>query len=360
MNTHPKLSSSQLSSPNPSRPHSSRKIALWAVAIALLSALFFTATYVLNRAAAVDGGHWAWTASLRYLFTLPLLALLMRWQGGVAPVWRAIRAHPGAWLAWSGIGFVLFYVCLSYAAASGPSWLVAGSFQLTVIAGMLCAPLLHWNKLASNPHARDARARIPRAAFLVGLVIVAGVLLMQFGHARGALDRNGLIALGCVVVSAFAYPLGNRGLLLHLERAGVELNATQRVFGLTLASQPAWIVLALYAAVHAGPPPMAQLWLTAGVALSAGVIATILFFQATGMVRDNPTALGAAEAMQATEILFATALGAVFLGEAWPRGGALGGALLVMAGIVGFALVVMRDAHREQRDVQALRSDRGG
>ena len=133
---------------------SARRRALGAIAIALLSALFFTATYVLNRAAAVEGGHWAWTASLRYLFTLPLLLVLMPWLGGTAPVLRAVRAHPGAWLAWGGIGFVLFYGCLSYAAASGPAWLVAGTFQLTVIAGMLCAPLLY----------RDARARIPRAA----------------------------------------------------------------------------------------------------------------------------------------------------------------------------------------------------
>ena len=57
--------------------------ALLAVGIALLSALFFTATYVLNRAAAVDGGHWAWTAALRYLCTLPLLLLSMPWLGGI-------------------------------------------------------------------------------------------------------------------------------------------------------------------------------------------------------------------------------------------------------------------------------------
>jgi hypothetical protein len=41
-------------------------------------------------------------------------------------------------------------------------------------------------------------------------------------------------------VSAVRLSLGNRGLLLHLERAGIELNATQRVFGMTLASQPLW------------------------------------------------------------------------------------------------------------------------
>ena len=324
--------------------------ALLAIALSLLSALFFTATYVFNRAAAVEGGHWAWTAALRYLFMLPLLLPLMAWQGGVAPVARAIRAAPGAWLLWSGIGFVLFYMLLSYAAASGPSWLIAASFQTTVVAGMLCAPLLY----------DDARARIPRAALGVGVLIIAGVLLMQFGHARGTLDTKGWIALLCVVASAFAYPLGNRGLLLHLERRGIELNATQRVFGLTLASQPAWIALAVFAWTQAGPPSTGQLWLTAGVALSAGVIATILFFQATGMVRNNATALGAAEAMQAAEVLFAVLLGVAFLGEAWPRGQALFGALLIVAGIVLFAWIVARDGTRDQREEQALRSERGG
>ena len=46
---------------------------LQAVLLGLASALFFTSTYVLNRAMASAGGHWAWSAALRYLFTLPLL-----------------------------------------------------------------------------------------------------------------------------------------------------------------------------------------------------------------------------------------------------------------------------------------------
>jgi drug/metabolite transporter (DMT)-like permease len=329
---------------------SDRRRALWAVLIALAAALFFTCTYVLNRAAANDGGHWAWTAALRYLLTLPMLLLVMPLLGGVRPVWRAIRVHPGPWLLWSGIGFVLFYVCLSYAASSGPSWLIAATFQLTVIAGMLCAPLLY----------RDARAKVPWPALLIGAVIVAGVLLLQFGHGGGTLDRAGWIALICVAVSAVAYPLGNRGLLLHLEQAGIELNATQRVFGMTLASQPLWWALAVYAGVEAGAPPMGQVGLAAGVALSAGVIATVLFFQATGMVRNDPTALAAAEAMQAAEILFATVIGALWLGEAWPQGRALVGACVVMLGIVAFSVVAARAAAGNERRVKELRSDRGG
>ena len=331
-----------------------RHVALWAVALALLSALFFTMTYVLNRAAAVEGGHWAWTASLRYLITLPLLLPLMHWQGGTAPVWRAIRAYPGPWLLWSGVGFGLFYICLSYAAASGPSWLVAGTFQLTVVAGMLCAPFLY----------DDARARVPRAALAIGVVMVAGVLLMQFGHGGGRLDRAGWIALGLVAVSAVAYPLANRALLLHLERVqgdgnAPELNATQRVFGMTLASQPLWWLLAGFAYAQAGAPPVGQVALAGGVALSAGVIASVLFFHATGMVRRDPTALAAAEAMQAAEILFSVAIGALWLGEAWPQGRALAGAVVVISGIVAISIVAARAAAQDTRASEPLRGDRG-
>ncbi|GAB3101536.1 multidrug resistance efflux transporter family protein [Lysobacter terrae] len=328
---------------------SARGVALAAVGIALLSALFFTCTYVLNRAAATSGGHWAWTATLRYLITLPIMLAVMPWQGGMKPVWRAIRTHPGPWLLWSSVGFVLFYLLLSYAAASGPSWLVAGTFQLTVIAGMLCAPFLY----------RDARARIPLPALAAGVVVIGGVLLMQIGHSGGRLDRDAWFALVAVAISAFAYPLGNRGLLLHLERVGVELNATQRVFGMTLASQPLWWLVAAFAFAGTGAPPADQVWLAAGVALGAGVIATVLFFQATGMVRNDPTALAAAEAMQAAEILFATFIGALWLHEAWPRGSALWGALLVITGIVCFSIVAARAAAGDRKATQDLRSDRG-
>ena len=141
-------------------------------------------------------------------------------------------------------------------------------------------------------------------------------------------------------------------MLLHLERSGETLNAAQRVFGMTLASQPLWWLVAAWAWTRSGAPPMDQVWLAAGVALSAGVIATILFFQATGMVRDNATALGAAEAMQAAEVLFAMLLGVALLGEAWPRAGV--GARPGVAGIVLFAWIVARAGRQS-----ALRSTGG-
>ena len=321
--------------------------ALAAVGLALAAALFFTFTYVLNRATASGGGHWAWTACLRYFITLPLMLPLMR--GRMGPVLASIRRHPGPWFGYSAVGFVLFYAGLSFAADSGPSWLVAGSFQFTVIAGMLCAPFIY----------RDERRKVPMAAWGIGLMILAGVMLMQFSHAEGGLDRAAWIALAAVLVAAVMYPLGNRLLLLHLESTGERLDATQRVFGMTLASQPLWWLVAGYAYGESGLPSMAQVWMAAGVALSAGVIATILFFKATGLVRDNPTGLAAAEAMQASELLFASLLGVLFLQEAWPQGGARVGGVLIIVGIVLFAWIAARPRARDPREVRAIRSEHG-
>lgn len=325
------------------------RIALAAIGVALLASLFFTMTYVLNRASALEGGHWAWMASLRYLITLPLMLPLVWWQGGARPVLRAIAAHPWAWIRCGAIGFVLFYCTLSFAAASGPAWLVAGSFLVTVVTGMLCAPFLY----------TDERRRIPPAGLAVAVVILAGVLLMQVGYASWPLDGSAWLALGCVLVAAFAFPLGNRLLLLHLERSGENLNATQRVFGMTLASQPLWLLVALYAGLRSGAPEASHVWLAAGVALSAGVIATILFFQATGMVRNQPLALGGVEAMQGSEVVFAVLLGALLLGEAWPGRLSITGALVVIAGIIVFAWTVARPAAGSTKKVQALRTDKG-
>ena len=325
-----------------------RSSSLAAVGLALCAALFFTLTYVLNRSLVAGGGHWAWAVILRYLITLPLLAAVLPLQGGLGELPRELRRHPGSWLLWSGVGFVLFGIPLTWAASSGPSWLVAGSFQTTVLAGPLLAPLIY----------RDHRRRLAWRTLALGALIVAGVFALQWGHARGRLQAGDWLAIGAVVLSAFAYPLGNRKLLLHLEHSGSRLNAVQRVFGMTLCSWPLWLLFALVAWRTIGPPSWREALLAGGVALSSGAIATVLFFRATDMVRSEPAALAAVEAMQAAELLFATLLGVLFLGEAWPRGYALLGALAIILGIALFGWSSGRGAAGDDAAVRALRSDR--
>lgn len=325
-----------------------RSNALAAVGLALCSALFFTLTYVLNRSLVAGGGHWAWAVILRYLITLPLLAVAIPLQGGLGELPRELRMHLRPWLLWSSVGFVLFGIPLTWAASSGPSWLIAGSFQTTVLAGPLLAPLIY----------RDERARLAWPTLSIGALIVAGVFTLQWGHAHGQLHAGDWLAMAAVVLSAFAYPLGNRGLLLHLEHSGHRIKAIQRVFGMTLCSWPLWLMFAVIAWCTIGPPRWREVLLAGGVALSSGTIATILFFRATDMVRRQPAALAAVEAMQAAELLFATLLGVLFLGESWPHGFALIGALAIIAGIALFGWVSGRSAAGDDEAVRVLRGDR--
>jgi drug/metabolite transporter (DMT)-like permease len=311
------------------RSHNSPLIALF---IAVVSALFFAATFVFNSAASGEGGHWAWTASLRYLITLPLLLILMPLLGNITQVWRTIVSSPLQWLFWSNVGSVFFYSGLCYAAASGPSWLIAATFQTTIIAGMLCSPLLY----------SDVRAKIPLESMLAGVIVLVGVAALQLENISGELFTSNITALAAVILSAFAFPLGNRGLMLHLEKKGIELNAAQRVFGMTLVSQPTWFIIAIVAFSQSGLPTYDQFKLAGGVAFFSGVIATVLFFKATAMVRNNPHALAATEAMQATEIIFVTIAGVLWLGEPLPLGQSFFGLALVIVGIMTFSLVGSR------------------
>ena len=43
------------------------------ILLGLLSGAFFSSTFVLNELMSAAGGHWFWSASLRYVFMLLLL-----------------------------------------------------------------------------------------------------------------------------------------------------------------------------------------------------------------------------------------------------------------------------------------------
>jgi len=43
--------------------------------LGLLAALFFSSTFILNRAMSLEGGDWVWSAVLRYAYMLLFLCL---------------------------------------------------------------------------------------------------------------------------------------------------------------------------------------------------------------------------------------------------------------------------------------------
>ncbi|MFQ7176523.1 MAG: multidrug resistance efflux transporter family protein, partial [Streptococcus salivarius] len=242
--------------------------ALW---FGILGALFFAFTFIFNRSMNLSGGSWMWSASLRYLFSLPMLAVLAWRKGELAGVLSAIKKAPLTWLIWSTVGFGLFYGPLSLASIYGESWFVAATWQITILAGLLLTPLFG--------------QRVPGKQLLMTLVILLGIILIQIPYFGSGLGSGVVRASLLILLAAFAYPLGNRKMMVHCKED--QLSTTQRVFGMTLMSTPFWLLLSVFAVADAGLPSGGQILQSLIVAVFSGVVATLLFFEATNLVKHN-------------------------------------------------------------------------
>lgn len=293
------------------------------ILIGSLAALFFSVTFVINRAMELDGGYWVWSASLRFFFMVPMLLLIVGFKRNLQPVFLHLKKNPILWLIWSTVGFGLFYAPLTFATIHGPGWLVAATFQLTIIAGALMVPFI------SNKHVK--KQSLPVKSVVISLVILAGVFLMQAEHATSVSIHSVLLCAIPVLLSAVAYPLGNRKMM---EVAGNELNTFQRILGMTIASLPFWLILSLYGLFTEGLPTGNQVTQTFIVAVSSGIIATTLFFYATELVKNDQQKLAGVEATQAGEVIFALLGEMIFLSMILPSTLSLFGILLVILGMI--------------------------
>jgi len=296
------------------------------IALGILASLFFAVTFILNHSMEMQGGSWLWSASLRYFFMLPFLLAIVFYRKGFSQLTNEMKSRPVAWLLWSFVGFVLFYAPITFAAAFGPGWLVSGTWQFTIVAGVLLAPFF-----ITVIAGKTVRQKIPLISLLISCVILVGILLIQVPQAQSVPTKNLLLGILPVVVAAFAYPLGNRKMM---EVCGGRVDTFQRVLGMTVASMPAWIVMAIYAILTVGLPSLSQVLQSLLVGISSGVIATILFFIATDRVREHQGKLAAVEATQSTEILFVIIGEALLLGIAFPEPIALAGLGIIIVGML--------------------------
>lgn len=296
------------------------------ILLGIVASMFFAVTFVLNRAMELSGGSWIWSASLRFFFMLPFLFLIVLFRRNVREVFSDIKKHPLPWLVWSFCGFVLFYAPITYAAASGPGWLVASTWQFTIVAGVLLTPLF-----VTKQGETIVRQKLPLRALIISSVIFVGIVIIQAQHISSLSLHHIVVGVFPVLVAAFAYPLGNRKMMALCSS---RLDTFQRVFGMTLMSLPFWAILSIYGFVTVGPPASNQWLQTFIVAISSGVIATTLFFIATDRVRKQETKLAAVEATQSTQVLFVI-LGEVWLlASPWPSGLAVIGLALIIAGMM--------------------------
>ncbi len=148
---------------------------------------------MLNRALSLSGGHWAWNAALRYVYLAPLRAGWLVLRGGWARLRAALRLFRrrlGFWTLAGGVGFGVFYLGICFAADHAPGWVVATTWQSTILA----TPLV----------LRGFGGRVP-ARGLAFMGIFVGILVINARTAVGGVAPGTVLAgVLPVLVAAFA------------------------------------------------------------------------------------------------------------------------------------------------------------
>ncbi|OZM56601.1 hypothetical protein CIB95_10270 [Lottiidibacillus patelloidae] len=308
------------------------------IVIGILASMFFAVTFILNRSMDLAGGSWIWSSSLRFFFMLPFLFLIVLYRKNVKQLFTEMRSNPYQWILWSLIGFVLFYAPLTFAAAYGPGWLVAGSWQFTIVAGILLSPLFFQTQQSDAGPLRT-RNKVQIKALAISLLIFLGVVIIQIQQVSQVSLASVAFGTFPVIIAAFAYPLGNRKMM---EICKGNLDTFQRVLGMTIASMPFWFLLSIYGIVTVGPPSSDQITQTFIVAVSSGVIATTLFFIATDNVNGDQQKLAAVEATQSTQVLFVIIGEVIFLSAAYPNGTSIIGLCIIVIGMILYSFSTSR------------------
>jgi len=299
-----------------------RKNVILALVVSIIAALFLSSTFTINSLLAHTGSYWAWTACLRSLFMIPIMIVPLWICKGLRPLLHTLTSYSGLFIKWGIIGFGGLYTCVALASLFIPGWLVAATFQINILAGLLLSPIIY----------QDHRKKIPYRALLLSAFIVAGVLVMQLDKMSQLHDIKSLsVSFLLVLIGAIVWPLANRKLLLDLDHRGVHLNATQRVLGLTIGCLPLLLLLAAYAYYQVGFAPVLQLKASFYSALFSGFIGGVCFYQATQMVKHHPVALATVEATQVFEIFF------TLIGEIW----LIGAALPKVYGLLGMSMILI-------------------
>jgi len=301
------------------------------IILGIIAGAFFSTTFVLNELMSISGGHWLWSATLRYFFMIIFLALVLIFQGGIQRVIDVCKLYLSNYIFWtiSGtVGFGFFYALICFSADFSPGWVIAATWQFTVVATLFV--LMFFGK------------KFPKKIWFFSIIIFIGVCLVNLAHME-TFDLKALLLGGFpILIASFCYPIGNQ--LVWEAKNGEHKNVPQikskllnnafnKVFLLSLGSLPLWFVL--IAIIQPSAPSDSQIMNTAFVALFSGVFATSIFLY-TRNIAKNSNELAAVDATQATEVVFALIGGMIFLGTGSLNLIAMVGLVLIMAGLFLF------------------------
>lgn len=304
---------------------------IYLLIIGLLAAMFFSATFLINRSISLDGGHWYWSGTLRFFYTLLFLALGFIFLKGFnyfKDVLAEYIHHFKFWTISGTIGFGFFYSLICFAADFSPGWVVATTWQMTILASLFVLSFFG--------------QKLSKKIWFFTFIIFIGITLVNISHFDISNFDALLLGFIPVLIAAISYPLGNQLVWeekkRRKERNDKSLillnNAFVKVFLLTLGSFPLWIIL--YFFTDATTPSQGQYISVALIALLSGVIATSLFLYARSLA-NTPSKLIAVDASQSGEVFFALLGEIIFLDAAFPN---FIGIIGIFVTIIGLVLMV--------------------
>lgn len=179
------------------------------ILLGLLAGALFSSTFVLNELMSDAGGHWFWSASLRYAFMWLLLSLIITMQHGFGRLKELTTLFCQHWQFWcvtGSIGFGIFYTGICYAADHVAGWVVAATFMFTVVTSLLV--LLAFGQ------------RFDKKFIAYAILVFIGVVLVNVSEglrasaiqAVASTSMNDMLLLGALpaLLAAFCYPIGNQ------------------------------------------------------------------------------------------------------------------------------------------------------
>ena len=301
------------------------------ISLGILSALFFSSTFILNRAMSLAGGHWVWTSSLRFGYMLVFLVILLLVTQGKNALKQIKEVFVQHWLFWiiaGSIGFGVFYSFITFSATYAAGWVIATTWQTTILATPIVLILFG--------------RKVPTKGIILTLLIFVGILLVNIEQASATSLGTVFISATPVLIAAFAYPIGNQLVweartgenkkLPHIQHPILE-NGFARVLLLTIGSIPFWVTLLLW--TKPPPPSSGQLISTAMVALLSGVIATTLFLYARHLCKQ-PYEIAAVDATQSMEMVFSLAGEVILLHGVLPGPLGIAGITLTVIGLMAY------------------------
>ncbi|WP_024955785.1 DMT family transporter [Sulfurospirillum arcachonense] len=301
------------------------------ILLGILSGAFFSTTFVLNEVMSLAGGHWIWSASLRYVFMIIFLVVILWVQGGITRLKNVLYLFTQYWLFWivsGSIGFGMFYALICFSADFSPGWVIAATWQFTVVASLFV--FMFFGRT------------FPKRIWIFSLMIFIGVCFVNLSHIDNFNFQSLLLGGIPVLIAAFCYPLGNQlvweakhGMTHFVPKIDSPLlnNAFNKVMLLSLGSLPLWIVLVLI--INPELPKYNQVLNTSLVALFSGVFATSIFLYARNHAK-NTNELAGVDATQASEVVFALIGSMLLLGSSSLNLISIFGLFMILVGLILF------------------------